>query len=61
MKNIVEVYLEHSGETRKYYIFASIKEDNPPMFPQKIYLRKDLFAKKPKYVYITVNEKGGKK
>ena len=60
MKEITEVSFELTRETRDYYIFnVIVEEKHPVMHPAKIYLRKDLFKKKPKIIQIKVNE-GGK-
>ena len=62
MKNILETNLEKIGETRGYYIFSIIVEEkNPPMFPKKIYVKKELFTKEPKFVQMAINLKDGKK
>ena len=58
MKEIIKLDLEHSGETKQYYIFKLTNEATPPqIFPKKIYLSKDLFKKEPKNIQIIVNEK----
>ena len=62
MKNVLEITLEKTGETRGYYLFSIIvDEKNPPMFPKKIYVKKELFTKEPKFVQMAINLKDGKK
>ena len=61
MKEITEINYELTGETRGYYIFnVMVEEEHPTMHPRKIYLKKDLFKKKPNIIQVTVTEKGGK-
>lgn len=58
MKKIVEISFEQAGETRGYYIFnVMVEEDHPTMHPKKIYLKKELFKKKPKIIQVTITEK----
>lgn len=55
-----EQIFEFSGETKNMYTFSQIDdpEKRPVMYPQKIYLSKDLFKgkKKPKSIVLKIEE-----
>ena len=58
MEMILEQKFEFSGETKNMYTFnqAADPSQRPVMFPNKIYLTKELFKKKPAAVVVKIEE-----
>ena len=56
MKKSIELEFEAFGESRGYYIFRLKAAEQPvQIYPQKIYLRKDLFEKPVRTIRIIIN------